>query len=84
MTKGIKKGNRLIKNKEIIRILNNAGIYRISKEALNELEKEIRKEITNTAQLLAQKIIIKGKKTLEQEDVREVISRKDEEEFPEV
>ncbi len=84
MVKNSNLDNTLIKRKNLIKILNNKEIRRISPEALEEIEKEVNEEINKLAEILKQKIIIKGKKTLSKEDIEEVRKEKYKSIYPEI
>lgn len=75
MRKNNKKDNTLIKRKRLVLILKEKGVKRVNVNALVFLERHIEKEIEIIAELLNEEIIIKGKKTLEKEDVRSVLEK---------
>jgi len=75
--------NSLIKRKNLANIFNNLGIKRISPKAYTEFEKQINLEVTEISKVLAQKIIIKGKRTLEGKDVDEAFSERKGKNYPE-
>lgn len=81
MAKIVNSDNTLIKKKSLIKMLRKKEIKRISPEALKEIENRINEEINKLAEILKQKMIIKGKKTLSKEDIKEVINKK---EYPEI
>ncbi len=64
-----KRDNTLIKSKNLILILKKAGITRISPEAIIKLEDKLKKQIEKESLELKEKITIKGKRTLEAEDI---------------
>jgi len=68
MNKIKKKDNPLIKRKNLILLLKKAGISRVNKKAIKEIENKIKAYLTNLALLLKQAITIKGKKTLEKQE----------------
>ncbi len=76
--------NTLIKKKNLIGILKSRKIRRISPKALEQIEKEIKEEINKLAQVLEQKMIIKGRKTLTKKDIQEAIRENNETEYPEI
>ena len=69
MNKIKKKDNPLIKRKNLILVLKKAGISRVNKKAIEEIENKIKAYLTNLALSLKQAITIKGKKTLEKQDI---------------
>jgi len=69
MNKNTKMNNSLIKRKNLLSILKNAGITRTSPKALEKLEKTITTQAEQTALNLKEKITIQGKKTLEMNDI---------------
>lgn len=69
MEKNKKKDNTLIKRRNLVLLLKKAGINRISKQALEEIEIKARENLEKMAVLLKQTITIKGKKTLEKPDI---------------
>jgi histone H3/H4 len=82
MKNKIKLDNSLIKRKNLILLLNKEGITRINPKALDEIEKKTKEDFEQLAKILSQKIIIKGKKTLEKEDVEEF--NKEKKYYPEI
>jgi len=80
MTKNTKKDKSLIKRKNLIKILNQNGIKRITKDAILTLEKNMEKHLEEILEPLKQETIIQGRKTLKKEDVENVIEKMNEEE----
>ena len=80
MTKNTKKDKSLIKRKNLIKILNQNGIKRITKDAILTLEKNMEKYLEEILEPLKQETIIQGRKTLKKEDVENVIEKMNEEE----
>ncbi len=76
--------NRLIPKKKLIRILQKAGVKRISQKALDEINIQFCIELEIIAKMAKEKIEVKGKKTLEQRDIKEIIKEKNKIEYPEI
>lgn len=76
-----KSDNSLIKRKKLIELLKENGISRINKEAIKEIDLTIQEDIKKLSRRLAQLLLIKGKKTLEKEDILSLNNKKD---YPEI
>lgn len=77
MIKRYKKANTLIKRKKLVWMLKEAGIKRVNKEAISALENYLIKELNNLIGILKEEIIIRGRRTLEKEDIQKLSIRKD-------
>ncbi len=75
MKKSNRNNNKLIKRKNLIQILKEQGITRIKPQALTAIEAIYKQSIKDLAGELKEKLIIKGKKTLEESDVKEIVLR---------
>ena len=82
MTNNEKNANSLIKRKNLVFLLKKAGISRVNKKAIEEIERVTESHLTKLALSLKEAITIKGKKTLEKQDILE--SENKEESFWEV
>jgi histone H3/H4 len=78
MKKNSKKDNGLIKKKRLILEAKKAGITRINKEALTELEKRLCNLLVEKLTALKENITAKGRKTLLKEDVEMVFQKEKE------
>lgn len=67
--------NKLILRKKLINLLKNAGIKRVSQKALDEINFNIYAKLEEMAKFLKQDLEIKGKKTLEKEDIEEMLRK---------
>ena len=76
--------NTLIKRKNLIIFLNKLGINRINIKALNKIELIIRDDLKNLVISLKELIKIKGRKTLLEEDIEEIIKNHKKENYPEI
>ena len=74
-----KRDNALIKRKNLILKIRGAGIKRISPGAVLLIEKGLEKNLNNIIGMLKEKIIIKGRKTVKKQDVKECLSESKEE-----
>jgi histone H3/H4 len=73
------KDNSIIKHNQIIKILNAGGIKRFKKEALREIEKNFINKLKLEIKLMERKLMIEGRKTLTEKDVKSIISAKNKE-----
>lgn len=79
MEKNIKRDNRLIKIRNLKLKLKTEGINRVSKKAMLGIERHIEKYLINRISLMKERMLIQGKKVLEDNEVKEVFSGKEEE-----
>ncbi len=78
------KINTLIKRKNVIKLLKKNDINRISPRALDKIEKLITEYLISLSAALKEKIITKGKKTLEVEDISETLDKRNSEQYWEI
>ena len=76
--------NTLIKRNNLLALLKSYGINRISPRALKKIDLLIRKEIEEIGIVLKEIIVIKGRKTLLEEDIEDIVSKKEIKEYPEI
>ncbi|MEK6850666.1 MAG: hypothetical protein AABX85_03775 [Nanoarchaeota archaeon] len=76
--------NTLIKRNNLLALLKSYGINRISPRALKKIDLLIRKEIEEMGIVLKEIIVIKGRKTLLEEDIEDIVSKKEIKEYPEI
>ena len=62
MEKSYKKANSLIKRKNLVLLLKKAGISRVNKKAIEEIENKVKVYLTKLTLSLKEAITIKGKK----------------------
>ncbi|MDP4039944.1 MAG: NFYB/HAP3 family transcription factor subunit [Candidatus Pacearchaeota archaeon] len=74
MVKKNKKANTLIKKNLLKRLFRQAGIKRISPEAISEIEKFVVKKIETLRDKLKEKITINARKTVKEKDVKEILN----------
>ncbi len=79
MEKSKKKNNTLIKRRNLILQIKKAGIKRISPDAVYLLERELEKNLRNIIEKIKEEIIIQGRKTVKEQDVKNVFSKTKEE-----
>lgn len=79
MEKSKKKNNTLIKRRNLILQIKKAGIKRISPDAVYLLERELEKNLSNIIEKIKEEIIIQGRKTVKEQDVKNVFSKTKEE-----
>ena len=75
MTKGKEKIGSLIKRKKLLTELKNQNIKRINKQAVKEIEKFIGDQIGIIIKVAREILTIKGKKTLEKEEIIEAVKK---------
>ncbi len=75
MVKNKKKDNALIKRKNLILRLKNAGIGRVSVEGVLALERVLEKKLEGITEILKEEMIVQGRKTLKKEDVENVVKK---------
>jgi histone H3/H4 len=75
MKKSNKKDNGLLKTNRLVKLVKTIGIKRISPEALNLLNNEIRDYITEIIAKSRENMIINGRKTLAEDDIRKSINK---------
>lgn len=73
MQKNKKKDNSLIKHIHLKKEIYKTGIKRINKKTLEYLEKILKEIIKDKLTKLSRHLIIKGKKTLEKEDIKDIL-----------
>lgn len=73
MDKKKREINTLIKRKNLIKLLNSAGIKRIAPQALIFLENKFKKDILDFCLILKQELEVSGKKTLEKKDIKNLM-----------
>ncbi len=73
MNKNDGKYNSLIKRKELTRIMKAAGISRISPNCFSLLKEYAREHFEIIISMLKEEISIKGRKTLQMEDINNVL-----------
>lgn len=73
MEKNNKKVNTLIKKNQLITELNKKGIKRINSMALLKINQFLEGSLDELGSRLKEEIDIKGKKTLDKEDVERVV-----------
>lgn len=78
MSKTRKEDNKLniIKKKTLLKLMKERGITRINPEALKVFSEKISEDAKNLVCKLKQNIQIKAKKTLEKQDILDVIQRR--------
>ncbi len=81
MKKSNKKDNGLLKTNRLVKLVKTVGIRRISPEALNLLNNEIRDYITEIIAKSRENMIINGRKTLAEDDIRKSINKTEKLEF---
>jgi histone H3/H4 len=81
MNKNKLKDNVLIKKKSLAILLKERGIKRIKPSAFALIEKEAREEIVMLAEKAKGNMIINGRKTLMDEDIRAALSIRKERTF---
>lgn len=69
MKKNKEINNTLIKRNNLIKLINKEGINRTSPEALIEIEKEIKTNITQIIKKAKENMIVNGRATLKKEDI---------------
>ena len=74
MNKNRNKSNTLTKRKSLLELLKKHKVTRVQKSAINEIELFLTKEATLLAENLHDTLVIKGKKTAQKKDVREVVN----------
>lgn len=84
MKKNKKYANGLIKRKNLRLLLVQNGIKRVNEEALEAIESALENALSNLFNALKEEIVIRGKKTLEKEDVSNVLEKIRKEEFWEI
>ena len=83
MNKNRKKDNTLIKRKNLILMLKQAGINRVSEDALGEIGKALARYVEKLIPALKEELAVSGRATLKKEDIISII-RKRKEEFWEI
>lgn len=78
MIKNKQKDNTLIKRKNLVLLLKQNNLRRVSPIALNAIEKNIHDYITSLSIVLKERLTIKGKKTLEKKDIEEILKNQSE------
>ena len=79
MKKNNKIDNILIRGKLLLE-LKKAGVKRVNKDALMMLDAYVKENLNKLINILAEELIIKGKKTLKKEDITELIKKMKKEE----
>ena len=69
MFKSSLKHNALIKRKALVLMLHEKGINRINPAAMRLLEEEISSDIEKKIDILRERMIIQGRRTLLKEDI---------------
>lgn len=69
------KNNTLIKEQNLMKELHKKGIKRINKRALKSLIKNFEGEILKIIDIVVKELTVKGKKTLEEKDVKEIFEK---------
>lgn len=81
MKKRVKIINTLIKKKNLREFLKKGGIRRISDSALDEIEDMFAENLKDMSIALKEILMIKGKKTIVKEDIKELNKGKKEKYF---
>lgn len=78
MIKNSNKDNALIKIKNLKLSLKSKGINRISLESVASIEKHLKAYLNHKIIVMKEKMMIKGKKVLENNEVNEAFSKEEE------
>lgn len=75
MTKKKKNNNALIKLRGLINELHKRKIERVNKRALKCLIKNFEKDIARVIDIISRELTLRGKKTLEVRDIKEIFEK---------
>jgi len=75
MAKNKKKSNILLKQRSLLNKVKKAGIKRISPDALNLIKETIEKILDKILAVSREEMLIAGRRTLKEEDIKKSIER---------
>jgi len=78
MAKNKKKSNILLKQRSLLNKVKKAGIKRISPDALNLIKETIEKILDKILAVSREEMLIAGRRTLKEEDIKKSIERLEE------
>ena len=78
MVKNKKKDNSLIKRNNLVMKLKEFGLNRVSPGSVLKIEKVMKEKLEKIIKKLKEEVITKGRNTLKEEDVDNVVNKKNE------